>query len=344
MKPCSPTTSWRSAECPGQFLCIPENGGVCSCEWTTDLLRDINNGTQCAPSTASYVISSLWLFLAVIAGINTIIQLCTCVKYRGHLRKFDTLATSYLLVTGAALAMTCHFLCRSAYAVVMKNSEVERIREWFIYSSAVYAFFLTFSNVFFGLSLLLLYRRVSAMTVGSKNTQSVMVALLLGFGVFASQLILNFARQYALLNLISATIAVISWISYRRVYLQLVDLRKAQTNTVRVQVVMTHMAAALRICIATMVGLLIGAALYALFWYIGRRSVNRTLLGPWLLLSVYCQHIAMIWNVVGMGVKLRHLFEFRMSQKVSIGVQEKQLGCAVAVMNSLKTQKMSVTN
>eukprot|EP00299_Pterocystis_sp_00344_P016131 c8084_g1_i1.p1 GENE.c8084_g1_i1~~c8084_g1_i1.p1 ORF type:complete len:346 (+),score=37.73 c8084_g1_i1:37-1074(+) len=310
------TTSgiWQSDDCPSPALCIPQDGdkGFCSCEYITDLYRNVNpNSTACEVQSATYGVAAAWGILLAIAFVNACVVLFSCWRFRLEIVKCDTLAITQSLITFASISMCTHFVSRISNTLQPDHEIYQAVGTFLIASQAIYAFFVTFANVFFGLSLYFMAQRISQMTAGSSKTKSIVMSLALGIAVLLVQIFTSLARQNAVNNIICASIALASWVVLRRAQLKLMDAANGAMLVGRTLELMTQMRASSRLTIATIFALLFGAVIYSIVWYTGLSKRDQTLLGPCCLTFVLFQHVAVMFNVIGMGHYLRVMIRFR---------------------------------
>jgi hypothetical protein len=300
-------STWNNRHCHARSLCAPigtNNTSVCSCKYNSFMLEDNSDGSSCIVTIWTGFLIAFWFIVAIYVLLLVTRTTMAILSARKHAAKFrlDTLVLTGILSTAASLIIGIDCVMWIALAFISNRSSYESIDFAFLLMQGLLVLIIISTVMFFGLSMLMLLRRVDKLTIRRSFKSRTAIVATTANGTIAITVmgVLVWSKQYAIGGAITALWALACWAVYLRVSNWFErDVANATANTVttsgrRVFVVVV-MARTARLVAYGIFLFVIGTVIYSTMWFVGRAKVSQVMLAHISALGVVLQYIAVTW-------------------------------------------------
>ncbi len=284
---------WVKAGCHFHAICTPGSGsipGVCSCLYTTDLLKNQGLTSLCEHTTGAFVMMALYFLIALAALSFAVDKTVSLTRNRTKILKLDSLTITEICSLVFAISIFLHELSRALYILIIDGDAFTIVENFFNVTEAMAIFFGICTNLFFGLNLLFIAWASTKFKSGQHDRsmkKASWITLLIGLVIIVVVVPLRAGRLFIIsvgfFSLWVMVIWVIFYFAMRHMNLGFGKFNSTETPPKAIQLVIT----AAKLTRRTAIVIFIGGVGYVAFSYIGTFNRSNTFLGPACAAAMY---------------------------------------------------------
>eukprot|EP00299_Pterocystis_sp_00344_P011691 c5499_g1_i1.p1 GENE.c5499_g1_i1~~c5499_g1_i1.p1 ORF type:complete len:340 (-),score=63.42 c5499_g1_i1:57-1076(-) len=307
--------TWPQDSCPPNALCVPTNNGtigICSCEFGTEMLVETSRNT-CTQSKSSLAIAAFYLILTLVGLFFFLVQLRVISRAERTKLKSDLVTISARLCVMTVFSLVLHHISRVFLIFSVTDTNFTPSYFSMAFTQVLVAFFVALTNMFFGLSMLIVVLQSSKLE--RQNTDSIkrvsfVIALLNGIGIGAIFVVFMLLRQYAVLNVVTALWLLMTWAIFRKVSLGLKEFKDMKETSPAMRLLDSASRSLMKVNFL----ILFCASVYVVVWYVGKKNRDSNLLAKACAGSMFVEQASLLLLAITIGRYVAIMFRRRDSR------------------------------